>query len=94
MSEVPLYGYIVYDRNPLGLVDPSFRALSGRLKLTVRRHEFNTDSLPAPGCACQQTRTTSSGVVFIMNTIPPYGIGAVCIIFGEKAPIPYGKSYS
>jgi len=28
----------------LGPVDPSFRALSGRLKLTVRRHKFNTDS--------------------------------------------------
>jgi len=29
----------------LGPVDPSFRALSGRLKFTVRRHEFNNDSL-------------------------------------------------
>ena len=29
----------------LGLVDPSFRALSGRLKFRVRRHKFNTDSL-------------------------------------------------
>jgi len=29
----------------LGPVDPSFRALSGRLKLTARRHKFNTDSL-------------------------------------------------
>ena len=28
----------------LGPVDPSFRALSGRLKLTVRRHKFNKDS--------------------------------------------------
>ena len=28
-------------------VDPSFRALSGRLKFTVRRHKFNKDSLPA-----------------------------------------------
>jgi len=26
-------------------VDPSFRALSGRLKFTVRRHKFNKDSL-------------------------------------------------
>ena len=25
--------------------DPSFRALSGRLKFTVRRHKFNKDSL-------------------------------------------------
>ena len=29
----------------LGPVDPSFRALSGRLKFTVRRHKFNKDSL-------------------------------------------------
>jgi hypothetical protein len=28
----------------LGPVDPSFRALSGRLKLTVRRHKFNNSS--------------------------------------------------
>ena len=30
----------------LGPVDPSFRALSGRLKFTVRRHKFNEDSFP------------------------------------------------
>ena len=29
----------------LGPVDPSFRALSGRLYGTVRRHEFKKDSL-------------------------------------------------
>ena len=29
----------------LGPADPSFRALSGRLKLTVRHHKFNKDSL-------------------------------------------------
>ena len=29
----------------VGHVDPSFRALSGRLKFTVRRHKFNKDSL-------------------------------------------------
>ena len=29
----------------LGPVDPSFRALSGRLKFTVRRHTFDKDSL-------------------------------------------------
>ena len=27
----------------------SFRALSGRLKFTVRRHKFNKDSLPVEG---------------------------------------------
>jgi len=40
----------------LSQVDPSFRALSGRLKFTVRRHKFNKDSLfdgasPGPACA-------------------------------------------
>ena len=30
----------------LGPVDPSCRALSGRLKFTVRRHKLNKDSLP------------------------------------------------
>ena len=29
-----------------GPVDPSFRALSGRLKLTVRRHKFKKEFLP------------------------------------------------
>jgi len=33
-------------------VDPSFRALSGRLKFTVRRHKFNKDSLSL----CQDLR--------------------------------------
>ena len=32
-----------------GPVDPSFRALSGRLKLTVRRHTSNKDSLLVAG---------------------------------------------
>ena len=30
-------------------VDPAFRALSGRLNFTDRRHKFNKDSLPAGG---------------------------------------------
>jgi len=29
----------------LGPVDPSFRALSGRLEFTVQRHQFNKESL-------------------------------------------------
>ena len=33
--------HIVYRQSPLGPVDLSFRALSGRLKFTVRRHKFN-----------------------------------------------------
>ena len=32
-------------KSPLGPVDPSFRALSGRLTFTVRGHKFNKDSL-------------------------------------------------
>ena len=32
-------------RSPLGPVDPSFRALSGRLKFMVWRHMVNEDSL-------------------------------------------------
>jgi hypothetical protein len=33
---------VIFD---LGPVDPSFRALAGRLKFTVRRHWFNHESL-------------------------------------------------
>jgi len=35
---------MVYCQVSLGPVDPSFRALDGRLKFTVRRHEINKDS--------------------------------------------------
>ena len=35
--------------SPVGLVDPSFRARSGRLELTVRRHEFNEEFLSCTG---------------------------------------------
>jgi len=37
--------FIVHRRSPLGPVDPSFRALSGRPKFMVRRHTFNKDPL-------------------------------------------------
>ena len=54
--------YPLLDRQrPLGPVDPSFRALSGRLKLTVRRHKFNKDSL----------RSDYRGTSLIRNTYPP-----------------------
>jgi len=36
-------------QSPLGIVDPSVQALSGRLKFTVRRHKFNADSLSGDG---------------------------------------------
>jgi len=35
----------VYSQSLSGPVDPSFRALSGRLQFTVRRHSFNEDPL-------------------------------------------------
>ena len=49
----------------LGTVDPSFRALSGRLQFTVRRHTFNRDSFQFPW-----------GIAFLRNTRPnPVVIG-------------------
>ena len=51
MDEVPLYGDARIEgafeaRNTENFLLPaSFRALSGRLKFTVRRHKFNDDSL-------------------------------------------------
>ena len=39
--------YIMYRQSPLGPVDLSFRALPGRLKFKVRRHDSNTDFSPA-----------------------------------------------
>ena len=41
--------------SPLGPVDPSFRTLSGRLKFTVRRHEFNKDSFSSEGPSVRDT---------------------------------------
>ena len=35
----------MYVQSPSSPVDPSVRALSGRLEFTVRRHKFNEDSL-------------------------------------------------
>ena len=42
----------MYRRSPSDPVDPSFRALSGRLQLTVRRHKSSKDSL-CTGCPVQ-----------------------------------------
>ena len=47
---VRLYGGLKVEgavATDLGAVDPSFRALSGRPKFTVRRHKSNQDS-PLP----------------------------------------------
>ena len=40
----------------LGPADPSFRALSGRLKFTVRRHRCNKDSPSSPPVEANQTK--------------------------------------
>ena len=40
-----------------GPVDPSFQALSGRLKLTTRRNEFNRDSLSAQSTSASSPRS-------------------------------------
>ena len=47
-----------------GPVDPSFRALSGRLKFTIRRHKFNKDSLCCVRmvCPCARNMPQVSGV--------------------------------
>ena len=37
--------FIVHRQSPLVPVDPSFRALSGRVEFMVRRHKFNKDNL-------------------------------------------------
>jgi len=42
---------------PAGPVDPSFRALSERLKFTVRRHKFNKYSLSRSSTASWSTRS-------------------------------------
>ena len=49
ISSVPTWEQILFFKlldssSLLGPVDSSFRALSGRLKFTVRRHKFNQDS--------------------------------------------------
>ena len=68
-------------RSLLGPVVPSFRTLSRRLKLTVRRHKFNTDSLSGGGSSRrsrmptrQRTTTLSSKV----NLPHPINFRALC----------------
>ena len=61
MSEVPLYSVQGSGAAPPALLsplDPSFRALSGRLKLTVRRHKFNKDSVSSGVRGQNQKRET------------------------------------
>jgi len=53
----------------LGPVDPSFPALSGRLKFTVRRHKFNKDS-PSSGCRVWGWGFRDSGLLFLIFVSP------------------------
>ena len=62
---VTVLGTVAVSSSLSGPVDPSFRALSGRLKFTVRRYEFNKDSPPFHGqgrglCDCHCPSTTCS----------------------------------
>ena len=50
--------------------DPSFRALSGRLKFAVRRHTFNEDSLSADGRRVGAVRSASRGHDLHVNQPP------------------------
>ena len=54
MTVVSGAGYQQVVKSP---VDPSFRALSGRLKFTIRRHKFKKDPLSEEGV----TRTGGMG---------------------------------
>ena len=56
--------FIVHRQSPLGPVDPSFQALSGRLEFPVRLHKFSKDSInrftslirtPPPPAASEET---------------------------------------
>ena len=54
-----------FGQSPSGPVDPSFRALSGRLKFTVRRHKFNKgflSSLPHSGLLADFSQVDMLGV--------------------------------
>ena len=53
----------------LGPVDPSLRALSGRLKFTVRRHKFNNDSLFI--CSSNELDARQGPSVFFFITLKP-----------------------
>ena len=48
--ETSLPASYIVSSNRSGPVDPSSRALSGRLQCMVRRHKFNTDSLSVTAC--------------------------------------------
>ena len=55
----------------LGPLDPSFRALSGRLKFAVRRHKFNKDS--------RQVTVRSSNVALTPTLLFPPPVGPYCM---------------
>ena len=58
----------------LGPVDPSLRALSGRLNFTARRHKLNKDSLFSGGGsdAPPEARAPVRGLGFFLLLLPLY----------------------
>ena len=69
----------------LGPINPSFRAISGRLKFTVRRHKFNQDSLSLEGGGAVHTRGFS---VSGEGGGGLYTHGENVIVVGRACPIP------
>ena len=63
LSLQPCSDCIVYRQSPLGRVDPSFRALSGRLKFTVRRHTFNKDYLSTAGVRLEELQRENTAAL-------------------------------
>jgi len=61
-----------YCQSPLDPVDPSFRALSKRLKFTVRRHTFNQDSRFFQGWSLRSALVLSAAVSLLLKTTGPY----------------------
>ena len=65
----------MYRQSPLGPADPSIRALSGRLKFTVRRHYFNEDYLFLANPSAE-----SAPLAFLLNHWFGIGSGLVLVL--------------
>ena len=57
----------------LGLVDASFRALSGRLQFTAQRHKFKKDSLSVPPALPIRPNRPITDLRFTLIAIPAWG---------------------
>ena len=76
----------MYRQSPVGPVDPSFRALSGRLKFTARRHKFNKDPFSlgaAAGVDSVMSYIREGGLFAFTSRVayfedPQAGFGARC----------------